>query len=447
MADNGSQEPENYGMPPNWAPIDAPPIVPGQAQSSAPPNPPNNQYNSGVLPPNLGLQTDVASNDYGPGTPIYRLTPPYGGPQENSRIQTIVEKAVAAAPVPTPTPTPTEVDLTMPSSVFAVAGSGTDNLVVTFINQTGGTVFAAPAVSVNLPTINAQFVLVISNTGPYVGTETLAAGQNIHLNDTAIVMTQMLISGGSTTGVATVADSKGNTYSAVGTAQSLVNGGNHLYIQLWQAPQGTAVSSGGSVTYTLTLNGTPTVSSIDLSLISVANLASLDNVTYNNNTTGNASNNIITTGDNELVIFIVGAQSGLSANPNAPFTLLNPFGTTGGNTAQGAYTIATPTTVNGSWNISGGFSWISIMASFLPTTSGSSSGVPTFRALQQTDLPTSFLLSRYTVLDLPTGSEGQIAYATNGLKVGESAGSGTGVPVYFSNAEWRVYSTDAQVQS
>ncbi len=52
---------------------------------------------------------------------------------------------------------------------------------------------------------------------------------------------------------------------------------------------------------------------------------------------------------------------------------------------------------------------------------------------------------QFTVGTLPTGAEGQIAYATDGRKVGEGAGVGTGVPVYFSNTKWRVYSTDAEV--
>lgn len=51
----------------------------------------------------------------------------------------------------------------------------------------------------------------------------------------------------------------------------------------------------------------------------------------------------------------------------------------------------------------------------------------------------------YTVAGLPSGIEGQIAYATNGRKVGEGAGSGTGVPVYFADGHWRVFSTDAAV--
>jgi len=66
------------------------------------------------------------------------------------------------------------------------------------------------------------------------------------------------------------------------------------------------------------------------------------------------------------------------------------------------------------------------------------------RGLMQ-DLLDSQGLKQYTVATLPTGSEGMIAYATNGRKVGEGVGVGTGVPVYFSNALWRVYSTDAQV--
>jgi len=54
---------------------------------------------------------------------------------------------------------------------------------------------------------------------------------------------------------------------------------------------------------------------------------------------------------------------------------------------------------------------------------------------------------KYTVAALPPGIEGQTAYATNGRKVGELSGAGTGVPVYFSQGSWRVYSTDAAVAS
>ena len=60
----------------------------------------------------------------------------------------------------------------------------------------------------------------------------------------------------------------------------------------------------------------------------------------------------------------------------------------------------------------------------------------------------SLVLPQAVVASLATsGIEGQLSYATNGRKVGEGSGSGTGVPVYFSNGAWRVYSTDAQVQA
>jgi len=55
------------------------------------------------------------------------------------------------------------------------------------------------------------------------------------------------------------------------------------------------------------------------------------------------------------------------------------------------------------------------------------------------------LLNSYVVASLPAGTEGALAYATNGRKVGEGAGAGTGVPVYWSTGSWRVYSTDATV--
>lgn len=53
--------------------------------------------------------------------------------------------------------------------------------------------------------------------------------------------------------------------------------------------------------------------------------------------------------------------------------------------------------------------------------------------------------AQYTVATLPSGVEGWTAYATDGRKVGEGAGTGTGVPIYYSSGNWRVYSTDAPV--
>lgn len=60
-------------------------------------------------------------------------------------------------------------------------------------------------------------------------------------------------------------------------------------------------------------------------------------------------------------------------------------------------------------------------------------------------VPANGKLKQHTVAGLPSGAEGDVAFATNGRKVGEGAASGTGVPVYFSNGSWRVYSTDLAV--
>jgi hypothetical protein len=59
-----------------------------------------------------------------------------------------------------------------------------------------------------------------------------------------------------------------------------------------------------------------------------------------------------------------------------------------------------------------------------------------------------FQLDGNTVADLPaSASEGTISFATDGLKVDEATGFGTGVPVYWSDGAWRVFSTDQPVQS
>lgn len=52
------------------------------------------------------------------------------------------------------------------------------------------------------------------------------------------------------------------------------------------------------------------------------------------------------------------------------------------------------------------------------------------------------------VATLPNGVfEGENGFATDGRKVGEGVGNGTGVPIYWSQGAWRVFSTDSAVQS
>ena len=48
-----------------------------------------------------------------------------------------------------------------------------------------------------------------------------------------------------------------------------------------------------------------------------------------------------------------------------------------------------------------------------------------------------------TIAALPAGAAGQVAYLASGRKTGEGAGVGTGIVVYFSNAQWRRFYDDA----
>ena len=54
----------------------------------------------------------------------------------------------------------------------------------------------------------------------------------------------------------------------------------------------------------------------------------------------------------------------------------------------------------------------------------------------------------YPVASLPTAAfNGALAFASNGRKVGEASGSGTGVVVAYSNGAWRRLSDDTAVAS
>ena len=62
------------------------------------------------------------------------------------------------------------------------------------------------------------------------------------------------------------------------------------------------------------------------------------------------------------------------------------------------------------------------------------------------------MLGNFTVANLPTASStpisasaGDTAYATNGRKNAEGAGSGTGVLCYFDGTAWRRVSDDSTV--
>jgi len=60
---------------------------------------------------------------------------------------------------------------------------------------------------------------------------------------------------------------------------------------------------------------------------------------------------------------------------------------------------------------------------------------------------TYLAFSTLTVAQLASVTNLLTAFASNGLKIGETTGNGTGVPVYYSGGIWRVFSSDQPVQS
>ena len=60
---------------------------------------------------------------------------------------------------------------------------------------------------------------------------------------------------------------------------------------------------------------------------------------------------------------------------------------------------------------------------------------------------TPFVLPAYAVAALPAATAARVAYASNGRKVGEGAGAGTGTLVYSDGTAWRRASDDTTVAS
>src|ERR1700693_4321742 len=96
----------NYGMPENWQPVDAPPINPNLPVGGPPTPTGRDPFNSGPLPPNFGLATDLAKTDTAPGLGTVRLMPVQGGAGDNAKAigvaTTIVNQAIAGLPKQVP---------------------------------------------------------------------------------------------------------------------------------------------------------------------------------------------------------------------------------------------------------------------------------------------------------------------------------------------------------
>ena len=85
-------EPENYGLPENFVPIDAPPIIPSNIQIASGTN---NPYKSGTLNQNFSFPQDFANAGAMPaGIPSVRLMPVQGNPAANAATAGVVQDVI-----------------------------------------------------------------------------------------------------------------------------------------------------------------------------------------------------------------------------------------------------------------------------------------------------------------------------------------------------------------
>lgn len=176
-----------------------------------------------------------------------------------------------------------------------------------------------------------------------------------------------------------------------------------------------------------------------------------ENTTGSNNTAiGTLANGQNTTGNNNTSVgnYALGATTSGGNNTAVGFSSLGSVTTGANNTAIGHGTGAGISTGSNNTIIGAGVSGLSAsLADAIVIAIGNGTIKAEFN---KTDAG-GWLFNgpvrpkAYTVATLPAGVEGQIAYASNGRKVGQGAGSGTGVPVYFADGAWRVFSTDAAV--
>lgn len=118
---------EEAGLPENWIPVQSAPLIPGRQSGGpvgAPPSfPAIDNFQSGQLPPFLGLSPDlVNAGTPGPRVPTTRLMPimPSGVSQNVSATVSVV-KQIVPPPAPTPAPvTPTSDGLIHGDSIWDV---------------------------------------------------------------------------------------------------------------------------------------------------------------------------------------------------------------------------------------------------------------------------------------------------------------------------------------
>jgi hypothetical protein len=151
---------EEAGLPPNWEPINSAPIDPNNPQSvGAPPAPSGRgSFQTGALPANFGLETDLANTGTPPSVPSVRLMPTYGSPQQGAAIQSaatdIVNAAIASIP---PVVFPSTGQVNKQTGDYTAMANDTEKLIS--FNIVANSTLTLPATSAGV----SWFILVENN--------------------------------------------------------------------------------------------------------------------------------------------------------------------------------------------------------------------------------------------------------------------------------------------
>jgi hypothetical protein len=142
---------EEAGLPDNWVPIDAKPIVPSSREFGGYPTDGSSRYLQGSLPPGSQHDTSFVGTAYrSSNSPQLSVMPlsPSGLAQVNAAAQTVATEIVSKAIAAIPSPSTEDIELIAVNrqltSSFYVVQSTDRNTVVSMANNAGGAVVLPP---------------------------------------------------------------------------------------------------------------------------------------------------------------------------------------------------------------------------------------------------------------------------------------------------------------
>jgi len=374
---------QEAGLPGNFHPIDVPPIIPGQPTGGAPPTPATMQpYFSGSIPPAFMLQPDQINTQYGGGsTPSARLMPvgAGGNPQIVAAAQSVATQIVGSS-----------VGLQMPIQYNVTTSAGFS--IVTWKPEPAGYALMGPPILIPEAFVSNDQIPLASQTGAVVTLNPVTAASPISIGDFGFLT--CYLSGGAI--VVSVVDNLGQTWLPLFPVQTPPGSSGTISFQVFYFPFTNAVAIGGTFTITVTMSDTFS-QLFDAEFVSVNGLLAVDQVVQATGSAGNPTAGSVTITQGEWVTSWVWDNNGAGSEPLVVppgWAAITPLDlTVNAPTSFGGAGIIEPAgTYTDAWsgipspNV---FGWTASIVTFVTTGSagGPSSGIPTFRAIEPSDLP------------------------------------------------------------